>query len=133
MTANRRGEKIGWIGGWLGGFVWVAILSVIFLVQHKCIQGISGLAVVGVAVACIVLFAPWRHPATPYWKLMIPLYILLFASVVWVIWAFGSAKDSGLTSWNLLLILPLLIPFGTVGRRKWSDANGQTGPLEPSD
>jgi len=28
---ERKGEKIGWIGGWFGGFIWLALLSIIWL------------------------------------------------------------------------------------------------------
>jgi hypothetical protein len=30
---NRTGEKVGWLGGWSGGFLWLAVLSVVWLVQ----------------------------------------------------------------------------------------------------
>ncbi len=29
--SDRRQEKIGWIGGWFGGFIWVLILSVVLV------------------------------------------------------------------------------------------------------
>lgn len=32
---SRKGEKIGWIDGWIGGFIWLCILSIVWLVQGK--------------------------------------------------------------------------------------------------
>ena len=36
--ADRRQEKIGWLGGWAGGFIWVVILAVMLLVQGKALE-----------------------------------------------------------------------------------------------
>jgi hypothetical protein len=118
---NRNGEKIGWIGGWLGGFIWVVILSVIFLVQEKLIQGIVGLMLVCVAGILIIAAAPWKHPKMHYWKLMLPLYVAFFGSVAWAVWSCGGPTELGLSWWNAFWVLPLLLPFGTVGGRRWND------------
>jgi hypothetical protein len=32
---NRKGEKIGWIGDWLAGFIWLGLISVVWLFQNK--------------------------------------------------------------------------------------------------
>ena len=128
---HRRGERIGWTVGWLGGFVWVFILSVVFLVQAKWLEGVSGLVLVGIAVAGIAAAAPWRHPSTPYWRLMLPLYVILFLAVAWAVRSFGGTEDTGLQWWNLSWGLILLIPLGSAGRRKWSDSNTpQDGPTD---
>jgi len=120
--AGRRQEKLGWIGGWLGGFVWVAILAVVFLVQGRWLAGIVGLAVAVVACAAVLLTAPWRHPGTPYRVLLIPIYVLFFGAVGWGIWAMGDPRQLGLNGWwSLLLVLPILTPLWTVGGRRWED------------
>ncbi len=121
--ADRAGEKFGWIGGWLGGFIWVVILSAVFLVQGRVIQGSFGLALFCLAVAVIITGAPWRHRDTPYWKLMLPVYAAFFGSIVWMVWASEGAKELGLNWWHAFLVLPLLIPFQTVGRRRWDDVD----------
>jgi hypothetical protein len=123
-VTTRTGEKIGWIGGWLGGFVWVIILAGVLLAQGKWTQGVSGLGVAGVAVAAIIWLAPWRHPKTAYWRLMLPLHIMLLVSAVWAIWAYGGWQNAGLSWWSGLWMLPLLIPFGSIGRRRWTDYEG---------
>ncbi len=122
--SNRFGEKAGWIGGWIGAFLWVLILAVVWLVQGKTPEGLFGLALVCLGAVLIFATLPWRHPETPFWKLMLPTYVVLALSVAWAVWSFGTA-ESGLTWWSVLWALPLLIPFGTVGRRRWSDADRQ--------
>ena len=121
----RAGEKGGWSVGWAGGFLWVGILAVVFLVQGNTLAGVGGLVLVAVAAATIGVFAPWRRPETPYWKLMLPLYALLGLSVAWAVTAFGAGtEEAGLTGWSLLAFLPLLIPFASVGGRRWRDGGG---------
>ena len=124
-VADRKGEKIGWTVGWFGGFIWVAGLSAIFLFQEKWLQGLLGLLLVIVAFVSVIFFAPWRHPSTHYWKLMICPYGALFTSLIWAVWSYGGAKAAGLNWWNIFLLLLLLIPFRSFYKRKWSDFNGR--------
>jgi len=119
---TRKGEKIGWIAGWCGGFLWVAILSVIFLAQGKGWEGFCGLILCLTAGLSIYYFLPWRNPDRPYWRLFILPYGLFFLSIVWVVWAFGGVKETGFNGWNLLWLIPAFLPFGTMGRRKWNDS-----------
>ncbi len=121
MAETRRGEKIGWTAGWLGGFAWVAILAAVFLFRHRPLQGAAGLGLAVLALFAVLRFAPWRHPDTPYWKLMLPVYAVLFLAVAWAVWAFGGWGAIGLEWWNLSGFLPLLMPLGAVGRRSWND------------
>jgi phosphatidylserine synthase len=125
IMKSRTGEKIGWTAGWSGGFIWVVILSIIFLIQNNWSQGLSGLLLVGLAVLSIVFSAPWRYPSTPYWKLMVPNYMVLFGALVWGICVYGGTVDSGLNWWSLFLLLPLLIPVMSMGKQTWNDLNRQ--------
>ena len=118
---KRNGEKLGWIGGWSGGFIWVVILSIVMLVQAKAMQGGLGLALAGLAGILIIVTAPWKHPDTPYWKLMLPVYVMLAGCLVWAAWSYGGAEGLGINRWNVFIILPVLVPFGTVGRKRWKD------------
>jgi hypothetical protein len=122
MANERRGEKLGWTLGWLGGFLWVAILSVILLVRREWIKGVSGLVLFCAAVILVRSFSPWRHPATRYWRLMAPPWAVLFVSIAWAMWAYGGSEASGMNWWSILWILPLLIPFVTAGRMRWTDS-----------
>jgi len=120
---SRKGEKIGWTAGWLGGFLWVAALSAIFLFQGKWMAGLTGITLLCAASVSIIFFAPWRYPSLPYWKLLIIPYGLFFASVAWAVWAYGGIEATGMDEWALLWLVPLLIPFGTLSRRRWSDSD----------
>jgi len=123
MSRERASEKSGWILGWSGGFVWVVILAIVSLMKGDPLSAaLGGLLVVAAAVA-IVLCSPWRHPTQPYWKLMIPIYLLFFLSFVWLIWSARGPAHLGLNAWSLFLLLPLLLPFYLVGRRRWSDGD----------
>ena len=117
---SRLGVKVDWIGGWIGAFLWVLIIAIVWLVQSKTPEGLAGLAVVSLAAVIIFATLPWRHPKTPFWKLMLPAYVVLGMSVPWAIWSFGT-NESGLTWWSIFWALPVLIPLTTIGRRRWSD------------
>jgi hypothetical protein len=132
---KRKGEKIGWAGGWLGGFIWVAILSVVFMVQGKWTEGTFGVILVFLAAACILYFAPWRYPSTPYWKLMLAPYAAFFVSIAWGVWSYGGVEAVGVDWWAVFWVFPLLIPFGSLSRRRWSDFEAEqaasSGQAEP--
>jgi hypothetical protein len=121
--AERKGEKIGWLAGWAGGFLWVLILAIVFLAQGKWMAGVTGLVLVAVALAGINLLAPWRHPTTPYWKLLLLPTGLLWLTIAWAIGAFGGPGAAGAEWWTFLWLIPMLIPFGVIGRRNWADSD----------
>lgn len=125
--AERRGEKIGWTAGWIGGFIWVAVLSIVFLVQGRFLQGGIGLFLFGIAAAVIVALAPWRHPATPYGKLMLAPYLVFISGALWAVWSYGGFKAIGLRWWDVLWLAPLMIPLGTMSRRTWADGSAHPG------
>ena len=127
---NRKGEKIGWTAGWMGGFIWVAALSILFLFQGHYKQGVLGMALTGVAMMSIVFLSPWRFPSTPYWKLMLVPYGMFFSSIVWCIWSYGGLAAAGLNWWNLLWLVPLLTPVGILSYRKWKDSGQQSSPSQ---
>jgi hypothetical protein len=118
---KRNGEKIGWSGGWLGGFLWALILAIVRIVQHRWEEGFIGLFLVALAAFFIFFFAPWRRPDTAYWKLMVPVYVLLFTAVAWAVWTYGGMKAAELDWWSFFWVLPVLMPLFTTGRRTWND------------
>ncbi|MFB3851894.1 MAG: hypothetical protein ACE14Q_08245 [Acidobacteriota bacterium] len=122
---ERKGEKAGWTLGWCGGFLWVLILSIVFFLQHKILQGILGLTVVILALAVIWLFAPWKKPTTKFWILYLYPYAVFLISIVWVVWAYGGLKELGLNWWNVLWLLPMLTPIFSTGNRRWIDGENQ--------
>ena len=120
---KRAGEKIGWLGGWLGAFIWIVPLAVLFVIHYRLTDAVVGFALMLVAMAAIYLTAPWRSPDVAYWKLMIPLYLILYGSLFRAIRAYGGVAGAGLRWWNLLWVFPLLISAFTTGSRRWKDHN----------
>ena len=118
---ERTGERVGWILGWTGGFIWALILSLIWLAKGRLPQAGVGLLVFTVAVGLIAFFAPWRRPQTRYWKLMLPVYAMLILAILWAVWSAGGLGQLGLQGWSLAWVLPALLPFATVGNRRWKD------------
>ena len=119
---NRKGEKIGWICGWHGGFIWLGVLSVVWLFQNRINDGIIGIAIFIVASIAIITTAPWKHPNTRYWKLMLPVYLLFFISITFCIYSYGGLESTGLKWTSLFWMIPCLIPFGTTGNRTWNSS-----------
>ncbi|MHC4199323.1 MAG: hypothetical protein ACYSU0_04975 [Planctomycetota bacterium] len=120
---QRRGEKVGWIAGWLGGFLWLCILSVLWLALGRITDGVLGLVLFAAAVAAIFTLAPWKHPEARYWKLMLPIYVILAAALGLCVWRGGGFGKLELSPWSLFLLMPLLIPFATAGARCWKDGD----------
>ncbi len=82
----------------------------------------AGFIVASLACITIVLVSPWRHPQTRYRLLMAPIYLFFFVAVGWGAWSWGGWQQMGITSWwSALIVLPMLIPFWTVGNRRWDD------------
>ena len=120
---NRRGEKIGWLGGWSGGFLWVVILAMVFAIQGRFTEAMASGAIAAMAFALIFATAPWKHPRTRYWKLMLPIYTMLVLSVAVLLWAFGSFEAAGFNQWSFFWLLPALTPFWIVGGRRWDESD----------
>ncbi len=116
---TRRGEKIGWTVGWLGGFLWLLILSGVWLADGRVGVAVFGVVLFVGAVGCIVFLAPWHHPRTAYWKLMLPIYLLFFVAVAMTVAVMGR-RTLGLSWWSVLWLLPILLPFATIGSKRWN-------------
>jgi len=117
---NRKGERIGWIGGWLGGFIWVGLLSAVWIFQNRSSNGMLGIALFIIAIILIIALAPWRHPNTKYWKLMLPIYLLFLISIAVVIYLYAGLRNGGLSWISFSWLIPSLIPFVIIGNRKWN-------------
>lgn len=130
---KRLGEKAGWIAGWTGGFIWVLFLAGLFFYRRKFGQGAAGVALTGVAVAAVLYWAPWRHPSTPYWKLMLAPYGLFFIAVAWAAWSLGGIESLGFNWLNLLWLIPALSPFGFLSANKWGQPDTQPAAAPDGD
>ena len=122
---KRRGEKFGWIGGWFGAFAWLGLVSAIWLFQSKISEGMIGLVVFIIAIIVISMTAPWKHPNTKYWKLMLPIYSLFICSIVLYIYLSGGLEIIGLKWTSIFLVIPGFIPLVTAGNRTWNSSAKQ--------
>jgi hypothetical protein len=127
----RSGEKLGWLGGFAGGFLWIPALAVLFLVRGETAAGLAGFVLGAVGYGAVVSCRPWRYPDTRYWRLLILPNLALFAAVPWAIWGFGPEAAGSLDWWLVLPFLALLSPFVTIGWRRWRDGAPEGGQTEP--
>ncbi len=125
----RSGEKLGWLAGFAGGFLWIPALAVLFLTRGDMAAGLAGFALAAAGYGAVVFLRPWRFPDTRYWRLFILPYIALFAAVPWAIWGFGPETAGALEWWLLLPLLALLSPFVTIGWRRWRDGEPGLGQM----
>ena len=118
---SRKGEKIGWIGGWSGGFIWLGLLSGVWAYQGKTMIAVLGFVLFVVAIITILSVTPWKYPNTKYWKLMLPIYLLFFGSILFGLSFMENLEKSGLSWYSFFWMLPCLIPFATMGNRTWNE------------
>ena len=109
--------------GWLGGFLWLGLLSILWLALGRITSGALGLTLFVAAIVAVLTLAPWKHPETRYWKLMLPIYAMFAASVGLCVWRGGGLSKLGLGWWSLLWLMPALIPLATAGTRCWKDGD----------
>jgi hypothetical protein len=119
---ERRGEKIGWIGGFLGGLLWMPFLSIFWLLIDRIIVGSLGLIFFVLGVYFIIKFSPWKYPDTKFYLLMLPFYIILILAIVLFVF-FGwnileSERDFPL--WSLVIMIPIFSPFFVMGWKTWN-------------
>lgn len=127
---------MGWLGGWIGGFLWLGILSVIWLFQRRTFAGILGLLLFVLAAITIYRTAPWKHPAVYYRKLMLPIYILFLAAIALSAWFMDDPGRYGFRWQSLLVLMPAALPLVIAGKRRWNDTTtnrGQEQASSPAD
>lgn len=123
---TRKGEQAAWIAGWVAGFCWLGIAALVFLFQDKPVAPVIGGALSAAGILGTFLLSPWRHPDTPYWKLMLPLYADILPGIVWVWYSCGGASGP-VSRWGALaLFLPVIIPLFSLGHRTWNDPRAGT-------
>jgi hypothetical protein len=123
-TDKRWGERLGWLGGWFGTFFWVLIFALFFLWRGQWLAGSLGLVLTFSAAVLAWVLAPWQFPHQPYWRLLVPLYLVLGVCVWWAIWGYGGWANSGLRWWNLFMALPFVTPLIVLGARRWDQPPG---------
>ena len=128
LKNTRKGEKIGWTGGWLGSFLWLWLLGLVWLAKGRLAGGGIMLGLGLLAGLLLRALLPWKHPEVHYWKLMVPLYgVFALGAGLAVYWA-GGWTAAGMGSWSLLIFLPILMPLFQMGRRRWMDGEAPAMP-----
>lgn len=128
---QRRGPRIGWVGGFIGGTFWMILAALVLLVKGDLVGGLVMAAAYGLCLLGLKIGLPWRRPDTTLWK----LYLLVLAPM-----AAGGAffflrfhyrlHPLDNQYWLPLLIVPFLIPLLTMGQKTWRQLHG---PLEEED
>jgi hypothetical protein len=119
-TDRRKGEKIGWLGGWLGSFFWLFLMGCVFVFQGRWFSAAVAMGLFVLAVVTIIFAAPWRHPHTPYRKLMGPVYLILFAALVFGIWTYRGFLGQEFNPLQLLSLTPILLPLILMWNKTWA-------------
>jgi hypothetical protein len=120
---NRNGEKIGWIGGWIGSFLWLLALSVLWFFRGQIQLGEIAIGLFILAVIVVNLVTPWRYPDTKYWKLMLFSFITFIMSIIICVTLGIGVKDLGFRWSDIFWFVPMLTPFYIFGNRTWNDGN----------
>jgi len=120
---DRRGEKLGWTLGMLGGTAWMFIVAACALFAGEWRIGAFALAAGLCVVGLVTYLAPWKHPTTRFWKLFLPpIAVIILAASILMTWA-GHVLPPSETWRNVLFLFvvlwPMLLP--SVGRRRWDD------------
>ena len=106
----------------------MGLLSALWIFQNRSSNGMLGIVLFIIAIILIIALAPWRHPNTKYWKLMLPIYLLFLISIAVVIYLYGGLRNGGLSWISFSWLIPSLIPFAIIGNRNWnSGEKGERG------
>jgi hypothetical protein len=118
---NRKGEKIGWVGGWVGAFSWLLILSIVLLLKGEYSFGSAGIMLFLVALFLINILSPWNQPNIKYWVLLTPLYAVFIAAVIMCVWSYGGFRSPMITGFSFIWLIPIFIPYLTIGNKTWDN------------
>jgi hypothetical protein len=122
QTSTRdSGPKIGWVAGFLGGSLWLLILSIVHLVQQDLWGGLVGLIFYLGCLGGIFGLRPWKYPQTRLWKLYTATMAPLLLAAGFFYWRENLLDLSlsgilGVVSLILILFLPVILH----GHKTWN-------------
>jgi len=119
---DRRGEKLGWTLGLLGGTAWMFILAAYAFFAGDWRIGALALGAGLCVVEFVIQLAPWKHPGTQYWKLFLPpVAVMILAAGVLMVWAGHGLSP---LEWAPALLVGVFMCLATgIGWRRWEDGN----------
>jgi len=119
---EQKGPKLGWTLGGLGALLWMLILAVVMLTKDNVGGAAAGIAFFLVGVLYLVIFAPWKYPHAPFWKIYGGfLLIIILAAVAFIYFWYPEEFRSMSNLRTLLMLFPLFLPIFIMGKKNWSD------------
>jgi hypothetical protein len=130
---ERRGERLGWTGGLIGGSVWLIVAGLGLLADGRVFPGLAALGAFALVVGFVRYLAPWRHPLTPVWKLYLPFVaFMLLAFQVAVGFETSAVSSPPGPAWMpYQLAFFLLMPLAFFGNKRWADRSAK-GDAKPA-
>ncbi|MFH1147909.1 MAG: hypothetical protein V1736_09420 [Pseudomonadota bacterium] len=90
----------------MGSSLWLFLLAILQLFKGKSAEDALGIGLFVISISLIFHLAPWRHPETKYWKLMLPILSVLVVSAALFVRLEGGLMATGLDWWDLGWLLP---------------------------
>lgn len=123
MKNNELGAKLGWIGGGLGGILWIAILGLVFINNGDLWTGSVCMIFFLIGLFYIWRAAPWKHPDTALWKIYAGLLLIIYAAGGYILCRWLPQEPQ--LSWLDLLpfvscLIPTLIPVFILNNKTWN-------------
>ena len=120
--SDERGPRAGWTFGGLAALLWLLILAGVLFHRDNIIASFTSLAFFGLGLAYIVVFAPWKHPTTPFWRIYTGLVFIILAAagLLLYLW-YPSEFGKPFNELSIFSLFPLLLPAFLFGNRTWTD------------
>jgi len=129
----RRGARLGWTWGWIGGSVWMLAAAGAWLRRGDAAYGLAAAALFAASVTLAFALAPARRPYTRIWKLFLPLAVLnVGAAALFLVreGGWGAFRSQGILFAQLIAVMGLSLL--TLGRQRYADG-APPSPPQPAD
>jgi hypothetical protein len=118
---EERGPRLGWTLGGLGALLWMVILAAVMFAQGNYTGAAVGLAFFLAGVLYIILFAPWKYPEAPFWRIYGGLLLIIILAAVAVLYFWYPEDFKSMQNLRTLFMLfPLFLPIFILGKKTWS-------------
>jgi len=119
---EEKGPKMGWAFGGLGGLIWIFLLAAIMFFKNNNTGAFVAAAFFLAGVLYLVVFAPWKYPHTPLWRIYGGLLSIIILAAIAILYFWYPEEFQSLSNLRTLLMLfPLFLPVFILGKKTWSD------------
>ena len=119
---SDRGRRLGWIGGGIGGLLWLLPVTIVATLQHNSTAAMTAVLLFAAGLSYLWLLAPWKYPATPFALIYLGLIAIIAAAAVALLWLLAPSTLGVMRRLAMLAPLAtLLIPALIFGRRCWDE------------